>query len=326
MRTVRYHEHGGPAVLRVEEAERPDPGPGEVLIRAEAIGVNYAEVQRRQGKPIGGPIRLPAAPAGDVAGVVEAVGDGVTSLAVGDRVVAPVRSGAYAEYAVARASMAFPIPENVDAAQATALPSPGETAYHVVVTVGRLQPGETVLINAASGGIGHLAVQIARARGAGRIIGAVGSPAKLDFARSVGADVAVCYGFDDWTQEVAAATGDKGVDLVLETVGNEVLRQSIELTARFGRIVCYGGASGEQPPPISPWDLVDMKSLQGFNLYALHQDRPEATEAGRKELLRYLATGQVTPAVYARLSLEDAAKAHELMESRAHTGRVVLVP
>ncbi|MGI5377697.1 quinone oxidoreductase family protein [Streptomyces sp. CA-251387] len=326
MRVVRYYEHGDPSVLRVEDAPKPEAKAGEVLIRAEAIGVNYADVQKRQGLPIGGPATLPAAPAGDVAGVVEAVGAGVTDVAVGDRVVAPVRYGAYAEYATAYAATVFRIPATIDAAQATALPSPGETAYHVLTTVGQLKPGETVLINAASGGIGHLLVQLARAKGAGRIIGTVGSPAKLDFIRSVGADVAICYGHEDWVDEVRAATGDKGADLVLETVGNEVLAHSIQLAARFGRIVCYGGASGERPPAISPWDFIDMKSLHGFNLYALFQDRPEVIAAGRKELLEYVESGQVKPAVYSRIPLEDAAKAHELMEARQHTGKVVLVP
>ncbi|POX42889.1 oxidoreductase [Streptomyces sp. Ru73] len=326
MRVVRYYEHGDPSVLRLEEARKPEPGPGEVLIRAEAIGVNFADVQKRQGLPIGGPATLPAAPAGDVAGVVEAVGAGVSQVSVGDRVVAPVRYGAYAEYVTAYAATVFPVPGSIDAAQATALPSPGETAYHVLTTVGRLEPGETVLINAASGGIGHLLVQLARARGAGRIIGTVGSPAKLDFIRSIGADVAVCYGHEDWVDEVRAATGDKGADLVLETVGNEVLKHSIELAARFGRIVCYGGASGERPPAISPWDFVDMKSLHGFNLYALFQDRPDVVAAGRRELLGYVESGQVTPVVHSRLPLAEAAKAHELMEARVHTGKVVLIP
>lgn len=169
-------------------------------------------------------------------------------------------------------------------------------------------------------------MQLARAKGAGRIIGTVGSPAKLDFIRSVGVDVAICYGHEDWADEVRAATGDKGADLVLETVGNEVLAHSIQLAARFGRIVCYGGASGERPPVISPWDFIDMKSLHGFNLYALFQDRPEVIAAGRKELLAYVESGQVKPAVYSRIPLEEAAKAHELMEARQHTGKVVLIP
>jgi NADPH2:quinone reductase len=326
MRIIRYHHHGDPGVLRLEETGVPRPGPGEVLIRAEAVGVNFAEVQRRQGKPIGGPVRLPAAPAGDVAGTVEAVGPGVTGVGIGDRVVAPVRYGAYADRAIARASAIFPLPDDIDAAVATALPSPGETAYHVLTTVGRLQPGETVLVHAASGGIGHLAVQIARALDAGRIIGTVGHPAKLDFARSTGADVAVCYGHPDWVDEVREATGDRGADLVLETLGNEVLAQSIALTARFGRVVCYGGASGEPAPPLSPWDFVDMKSLHGFNLYALLEGRPEVAAAGRRALLDLVVSGQVTPFVHSRVPLADAAAAHALMERREHTGKVVLVP
>ena len=137
MRIVRHHEFGAPSVLRVEEADRPVPGPGEVLIRTEAVGVNFAEVQRRQGVPVGGPAVLPGSPGGDVAGTVEAVGEGVSQVRAGDRVVTGVGSDGYAEYVVTRADWLFAIPEGIDAGQATSLPIPAQTAYHVIVTAGR---------------------------------------------------------------------------------------------------------------------------------------------------------------------------------------------
>jgi NADPH:quinone reductase len=161
MRIVRHYEHGTPSVLRVEEAETPQPEPGEVLIRAEAIGITFAEVQRRQGIPIGGHADLPGAPGGDVAGLVEALGEGVENLRVGDRVVVDVDHSAYADYVTGNAAWAIKIPDGLDAAEATLLPSPAQTAYHALKEAGRIKPGDTVLIDAASGGVGHLAVQIA---------------------------------------------------------------------------------------------------------------------------------------------------------------------
>jgi NADPH2:quinone reductase len=326
MRIVRHYEHGDPSVLRVEEAAKPAPRAGEVLVRVEAVGVNFAEVQRRQGLPIGGPAELPGAPGGDVAGTVEEVGDAVSGIAVGDRVVAGVWHGAYADYITADAAAVLPIPAGLDAAQATALLSPAQTAYHAIRSGGRLQPGETILIDAAAGGVGHLAVQIAKALGAGRVIATASSPAKLEFARSLGADVAIDYTRDGWADEVLAATGGKGADVILETVGGDILRQSVGLIAQFGRLVFYGSAAGFDIPPVDLVDLLDMKEVVGFSLYAIMFNRPEIIEAGNRDLVDMLATGRLTPVVHAELPLDEAVKAHELMEARAQLGKVVLVP
>ncbi|MGW2255593.1 quinone oxidoreductase family protein [Kitasatospora sp. NPDC001660] len=325
MRIVRHYEHGAPSVLRVEEAEKPQPGPGHVLIRTEAIGVTYAEVQRRQGIPIGGHAGLPGAPGGDVAGTVEAVGGGVTNVRVGDRVVVDVDHSAYADYVTADAAWLITVPQDMDAAEATLLPSPAQTAYHALKEAGQLKPGETVLIDAASGGVGHLAVQIAKAMGAGKVIATASTAAKLDFVRSLGADVAINYTDADWDEQVRAATDGRGADVVLETVGGDVLTKSVELTAQFGRLVFYGSASGDIQP-VNPLMLSRMKTVAGFALYAMLYNRPEAIAAGQRDLLEMIRTGRVKPVVHERLPLEDAVKAHELMEARAQLGKVVLVP
>ncbi|GAA4608366.1 NADPH2:quinone reductase [Actinoplanes octamycinicus] len=326
MRIVRHYNHGDPSVLRVEEAPKPAPGPRDVLIRVEAIGVNFAEVQRRQGLPIGGPAELPGAPGGDVAGTVEAIGDDVTGVQPGDRVVAGVWHGAYADYVTADATSLLAIPDGVDAGQATALLSPAQTAYHAITAGGRLQAGETILIDAAAGGVGHLAVQIAKALGAGKVIATASSPAKLEFARSLGADVAIDYTKDGWAEEVLAATDGKGADVILETVGGDILRQSIPLIAQFGRLVFYGSAAGFDIPPVSVVDLIDMKTVTGFSLYAIMFTQPEVIQAGERDLVNMLATGKLKPVVHTTLPLDEAAKAHELMEARAQLGKVVLVP
>ena len=329
MRVIRHYEHGGPEVLRLEEVDTPTPGPGEVLIRAEAIGVNFADVQKRQGVPMGGPARLPGAPGGDVAGTIEAIGEGVTTAKVGDRVVAGIRDNAYADYVVSPANHLFFIPAGVNAAEATALPSPGQTAYHALQSAGQLKPGDTVLIDAAAGGVGHLAVQIAKAMGAGTVIATAGSQAKLDFVKSLGADHAFNYTQDDWTDKVLEVTGGRGVDVLLETVGNDILTQSIGVVATFGRLVFYGAAgaaTGSGIPPINVLSLIDMKAVTGFSLYAIMFKKPDVFAAGQADLIDMVTSGRVKPIIHAELPLEDAAKAHELMEARTQLGKVVLIP
>ncbi|MEU7023884.1 NADPH:quinone oxidoreductase family protein [Streptomyces sp. NPDC046203] len=325
MRIVRHQEFGAPSVLRVEEADTPVPGPGQVLIRTEAVGVNFAEVQRRQGIPIGGPATLPGSPGGDVAGTVVALGEGVTRVGVGDRVVTGVGSDGYAEYVVNRADWLFPIPDGIDAGQATSLPIPAQTAYHVIVTAARMRPGESVLITAAAGGIGHLLVQLAKALGAGRIIAAASSRDKLDFAASLGADLTVDYSEDGWDERILAATGGRGADVVLETVGGSVLTASVGLIAPFGRMVVYGTASGEVPA-VDVADIFDNRTVMGFSMWGVMAHRPEAMAEGAKRLLELVASGEVRPVVHAELPLERAAEAHALMEDRSQLGRVVLVP
>ncbi|MDH6113754.1 NADPH2:quinone reductase [Kitasatospora sp. MAP12-15] len=325
MRIVRHYEHGAPSVLHVEETEKPQPGPGYVLIRTEAVGVNFAEVQRRQGIPIGGHAELPGAPGGDVAGTVEALGEGVHNVRVGDRVVVDVARDAYADYVVADASWLIAIPQGMDAGQATLLPSPAQTAYHALKESGQLKAGEIVLIDAASGGVGHLAVQIAKAMGAGKVIATASSQAKLDFVRSLGADVTINYTDADWDEQVKAATDGRGADVVLETVGGDILTKSVGLTAQFGRLVFYGAAGGDLQP-IHPLALSRMKTVAGFALYAMLYNRPEAIAAGQRDLLDMITSGRVRPIVHERLPLEDAAKAHELMQARTHLGKIVLIP
>jgi NADPH2:quinone reductase len=325
MRIVRHYEHGAPSVLRVEEVEKPQPGPGQVLIRSEAIGVTFAEVQRRQGIRIGGHADLPGSPGGDVAGTVEAVGDGVTNVRAGDRIVTDVHHGAYADYVVADAGWAIPIPDTLDAAEATLLPSPAQTAYHAIKESGQLKPGETILIDAASGGVGHLAVQIAKAMGAGKVIATASSREKLDFVRDLGADVTINYTDEDWDEQVRAATGGRGADVVLETVGGDILTKSVQLTAQFGRLVFYGSAGGNIQP-INPLALSRMKTVAGFALYAMLYNMPDAIAAGQRDLLEMIASGKVRPIVHSRLGLDDVVKAHEIMEARTHFGKVVLVP
>jgi NADPH2:quinone reductase len=322
MRIIRYHEYGGPDVLRVEEADPPEPGSGQVAIAVETVGTQFATTQQRRGIYPGGANPLPGAPGGDVVGTVTALGADVGGVAVGDRVAALVLQGAYAEQVVADARGLVPVPSGLDAAAATALASPAQVALGVLRT-GRLSEGETVLVHAAAGAIGHLVVQLAVALGAGRVVATAGSPAKREFARTQGADVVIDYTDDDWDGRVRAEVG--AVDLVLDGIGADVTGRSVGLLAPFGRLVFYGSAAGGLDVPRIPViDLIGLREVSGFALRVLRERRPDLI--GAEELAGHLAAGRLRPVVHAELPLEEAAKAHELLEARANIGKIVLVP
>ncbi|UGY93018.1 quinone oxidoreductase family protein [Streptomyces gobiensis] len=328
MRIVRMHEYGDPGVLKTEEAPVPGPGPGQVLIAAEAISVGFAQTQMRRNifpAPMWQPV-FPITLGGDVVGRVAALGPEVSGVQVGDRVGAFTLHGAYADYVVVDADTLLPVPEGLDAAQATALPSPGPIASGTLGTAG-MAAGQTVLVHAASGGIGHLSVQLARAAGAGLVIGTASSPEKLEFVRALGADAAVDYSRTGWADKVREATGGRGVDIVLDSVGGDVLREGIGLLAPFGRLVFYGSAGGGlEIPKVSPMELIRLKFLTGFALSTWRDTRPQEYAQNHARLVKALGDGTVRHAVHATLTLTDVAKAHELIESRAHTGRIVLLP
>jgi NADPH:quinone reductase-like Zn-dependent oxidoreductase len=323
MRRVRYYEYGGPEVLRVEEADIPAPGAGQVLIRSEAIGANFVDTKFRRGA--GGIFQrpLPGVLTGDVVGAVEAVGPGVDTAKPGDRVAALVDPDAFADYVLADADWLAPVPEGLDAGAASMLPMGAPVALRVLRT-GRLAPGETVLVHAAAGGIGHLTVQLAKLLGAGTVIATAGSPAKLDFAREYGADVAVDYTDDDWPDQVRAAAPG-GVDVIADSIGGQVSLRGLDLLAPFGRLVAYGAASGDLPD-IPFRSLRALKYATGFSLLAWRAARPEQARQEMTEVAGYSSGGRLRTAVHAAFPLTDAAKAHHVLEDRAQLGRVLLIP
>lgn len=323
MRHVRYHAHGGPDVLTVEEAPIPEPGPGQVLIRTEAIGLNYVDVQvRRETSPGSLFFRpLPAGLTGDVVGTVERVGEGGDPALAGTR-VAVLLEDACADYVLAGTDWLVPAPPDLSAADASMLPTVGAVA-HGVLRAGRLSGGETVLITAAAGAIGHLAVQLARRLGAGTVIAAAGSPAKLGFLKDLGADAAVDYRDPQWPAQVRAAAPD-GVDLALEPVGGDVLHASIDLLAPFGRAVVFGAASGDLAS-VPVRSLFALKTLTGFSLMGWRAASPAQARAGHAELTALLRAGELRATV-TTYPLAEVVRAHEQLESRTVTGRLVLVP
>jgi NADPH:quinone reductase len=323
MRRVRYHAHGGPEVLAIEEAEVPAPGPGQVLIRTEAIGVNYVDVQLRRATDPGSLYYrpLPATLTGDVVGTVEAVGPGADP-ALADGRVAVLLEDAYADYVLAGTDWLVPVPAGLAPAAASMLPTVGAVALGTLRS-GRLAQGETVLVTAAAGGVGHLAVQLAKQQGAGLVVATAGSAAKLEFLAGLGADVVVDHSQPDWAEQVRAAVPD-GIDVVLDAVGGAMLTASIGLIRPLGRVVVYGAASGDFAS-IPARSLFGLKTVTGFGLLLWRATAPEQARADFADLARLFGAGELRACTHS-LPLADVVEAHRLLENRTLPGRLMLVP
>lgn len=325
MKAVVVEEFGEPEVLRYADVERPEPGEGQVQIEVHSVGVNYADTMRRRNQYV---LRqeLPFTPGSEVAGTVSAVGDGVDGVSVGDRVVTLVGTDGYAGYAVAASEALIPVPEGLDFDTAAAIPLQGLTAYHILKTSGAMQPKESVLVHAAAGGVGALAVQMAKLMDAGNVIATASTQEKLDFARSLGADVLINYAEEDWPDRVKEATDGQGADVILEMVGGEeFLQNNLRCLAAWGRMVVFGAASGERGT-IAPVDLMRKNhSVVGFFLPQV-MSRPDLYLQSLQEMLGWIRSGDLKITVGARYPLQNAAEAHADLEGRRTTGKIVLNP
>ena len=320
MKSIRVSRTGGPEVLQVEEIDDPRPGPGEVLVAVEAVGVNFIEIYQRSG---GYPMQLPFTPGSEAAGTVRSVGAGVTTLAPGDRVASTNFRGAYAELAIVPAERATRIPDGVTTRQAAAVMLQGMTAHYLSHATHPLRRGETCLIHAAAGGVGLLLVQMAKRIGA-TVIGTAGSAAKLALARRAGADHAIDYGTEDWVAEVRRITNDAGVAVVYDSVGKTTFDQSLDCLARRGMLVLFGQSSGAVPA-FDP-QILNRKG-------SLFLTRPTLGDyiATRAELesragavLGWVADGSLDVRIGAEFPLARAADAHAALAGRQTTGKVLL--
>jgi NADPH:quinone reductase len=324
MKVVQFTKYGGPEVLQMVEMERPVPTGRRVLIKVEAIGVNYADTARRAGHYVI-PTPLPFIPGAEVAGVVSEVGEDVASVHVGQRVVALIESGGYAEYVNVDERGVIPIPDELDFQQAVALPVQGLSAYHILKTMGRLEEGETVLIHAAAGGVGTLAVQLAKIFRAGNIIATASTEEKRSLAKQLGADAAIDYTKEGWKDEVLEYTNGKGVDVALEMAGGDIFHQTLDCLAPFGRLVVYGVASG-QFTRMNPARLMGKNlSVIGFFLPQIMR-KSEMYQQSLQELLTYAQTGKLTLTIGGVYPLEQAPEVHRLLQSRKTHGKLILVP
>ncbi|MFM9609161.1 quinone oxidoreductase family protein [Streptomyces niveiscabiei] len=321
MRAIEFHEYGAPEVLKLVDTETPTPAPGQVTIDVAYAGVNFADVKARaEGYRVE---TLPFRPGLDVSGRVRAVGEGVTGLAPGQEVAAFLPGGGYAETVRAEATATVPLPEGLDLRTAATLPTVLPTAHALLHEVGRLRTGETVLVHGAAGGIGTVAGQLARAAGAGAVYGVASTPAKAEYALKHGYDEV--FTPDTFAADVHRATNGKGVDLVLDPVGGETLRQGLEALALYGRLVSFGNASGAEPWRAGVPELgARGRSVSAFTLLGLAASAPDELRALTERAYAKVLDGTVSLPVTAEFPLAEAARAHRLMGGRASTGKLLL--
>jgi NADPH2:quinone reductase len=320
MKAIQVHQFGGPEVLSLEEIPTPKPGPGEVLVHVRAAGVNPYDTNMRAGTYAVKP-PLPYTPGSDAAGIVEAVGPGVTKVKPGDRAyTATTITGAYAEYALARESQVYPLPENISFAQGAGVWVPYGTAYTALHHHGHARPGETLLVHGASGGVGTAAVQFARAEGL-TVIGTAGTQRGLELVKKEGAHHVFDHTKAGYAEEIQKVTGGKGVNVVLEMLANVNLATDLKLLAQYGRVIVIGNR-GEIT--INPRELMLRRAMvRGFTLWA-------TTEAESAEIHAAIAAGlengTLRPIVGKEFPLKDAPKAHQEVLAPGAFGKIVLIP
>ena len=319
MRAVEIHEFGGPDVLELVEVRVPEPAEGQVLIRVNLAGINFADTGARENAYLAEQT-LPLRPGLEVAGIVERASEGFEA---GQRVIALMPNGGYAEYALGFNIVTFPLPDEIRNHQALALLVPGCTAWHICKTFGRISEGESVLVTAGAGGVGTLAIQLARREGAGRVVATASSEEKRQLCLDLGADAAV-----DPTADLAAglaeATAGQPFDVVLEMTGGEIFRTCLDALAPFGRLVAYGAASGE-PGGLDARELMrGSKTVSGFWL----SDAVGRGDTGvvLADLFELVADGKLVVPEGRVYPLSDAAQAHTDLQARRTSGKLALDP
>ncbi len=322
MEAIVVQETGGPDVLRIEEVATPEPGDEEVRVRVEAAGLNFIDIYNRTGSYA---MDTPFTPGREAAGVVDAVGSGVDDFAEGDRVGFVMRPGAYAEEVVVSAKDVLPIPDGVELETAAAALLQGLTAHYLAMDSYPISSGDTALVHAAAGGVGHLLVQVVKLLG-GRVIGTVSTEEKEELARGYGADEIIRYTEKDFEEETKRLTDGRGVDVVYDSVGKDTFHKSLGCLAKRGFMVLYGASSGAVEP-------IDPQILnRGGSLFltrpslAHHVDERDELLERAEDLFGWIAEGDVEVRVDRSFPLADAPEAHRYMEARKTKGKVLLVP
>ncbi len=322
MKAIRIHETGGPDKLRLDEVPLPIPGAGEVRLRVEAAGLNYVDTYQRSGLYA---VALPYTLGLEAAGTITAVGEGVTEFKVGDRVASARMTGAYAEEALAPAAQLVRLPDGLEARLGAAILLQGLTAHALATDVFPLKAGDVALIHAAAGGVGLLLTQIAKKRGA-RVVACVGSEAKVSLAREAGADEVIVTTRESFAAAARRLTGGRGVDVVYDSVGKDTFEGSLDSLRPRGMFVTYGNASGPVPA-FSPLILTQKGSLFLTRPSVNHYVATTAELRDRAaDLLGWVADGSLKVRVGATFPLAEAADAHRAIESRATTGKILLLP
>ena len=321
-KAIRIHENGGPEVLRWEEVPLEKPGPGEVLLKHTAVGLNFIDIYQRAGLY---PLELPQTLGMEGAGVIEEVGEGVTDFSPGGRVGYAMRLGSYSERRVIDCSLLVAIPDSIEDRTAAAMMLQGMTAMYLIRRTHLVQPGETILVNAAAGGVGLILCQWANHLGA-TVIGCVGSEAKAELARTFGCAHTILYREEDVVSRVREITGGKGVPVVYDSVGKDTFESSIDSLAPFGTLASFGNASG----PVAPFNPLILSSKGSLfftrqNL-ATHIASRELLADASKQLFDVVLSGAVKINIHQTYPLAETAEAHRNLEQRKTTGSTVLIP
>jgi len=315
MRAIQMTEFGGPEVLRLADLPVPEPGAGEVLVRVTRAGMNFADTHQRTNSYLA-PAQLPMIPGGEVAGVREDTGE---------RVVALTGTGGYAEYATAPEGLVVPIPDGLDDGTAVAMLIQGLTAWHLYRTSAQIREGESVVVHAAAGGVGSLAVQLGRPLGAGRVIATASTQVKRALALELGADAAIDSDPEGMTERLIEANGGKRVDVVFEMSGGAVFDASLRALAPFGRVCAYGIASGEQNEVRTGSLMRHSSAVVGF--WLMHCiGRPDMFRAALEDLFARAARGELRVVIGGTYPLGEAAAAQVALAERRTTGKLLLDP
>jgi len=321
-KAICFSGYGGPEVLEWADVDIPEPGPGEVRISHRAIGVNFVDVYQRKGIY---KVPLPAVAGNEGAGVVEAVGEGVESVRVGDRVAYAGRQGSYCEARVLPAERLCRLPETIGFEQAAGMMLKGLTVQYLIRQIYRVQPGDTVLFHAAAGGVGLIACQWLKALGV-RVIGTAGSAGKCELALQHGAEFCLNYRTDGIVEKVREITDGQGVPVVYDSVGKDTFETSLQCLRPRGLMVSFGNASGAVPPV----DLTILSQLGSLYVtrptLATYTANPADMRSMAAELFDMVVSGRISIEVRNRYQLKDAAEAHRDLESRATTGSIILLP
>ncbi|REJ35808.1 MAG: NADPH:quinone reductase [Bacillota bacterium] len=320
MKAIRVHQPGGPDVMQLEDIPVPQPGPGQVLVRVEAAGVNFIDIYHRSGAY---KLDLPFTPGMEGAGTVEAVGEGVDDFKPGDRVAWAMALGSYAQYAVVPARVLARVPEGVPADLAAAVMLQGMTAHYLAYSTFPLKPGHRAVVHAAAGGVGLLLVQIAKRLGA-TVYGTVSTPEKAEAARRAGADEVIIYTQTDFAAAVRDLTGGEGVDVVYDGVGRDTFEGSMSCLKPRGYLVLFGQSSGAVPP-LDPQVLNNRGSLfltrPTLAHYILNREELDWRSG---DLFRWIGAGELQVTIDSTFDLADAPKAHQRLASRQSSGKILL--
>ena len=322
MRAIRVEGKGGPEVLQFQEVADLEPGPGQLLIRTEAVGVNFIDVYQREGLY---PLPTPYTPGQEAAGVVAGIGTGVTTFSEGDRIAYQGALGSYSEYTLIPAERAVALPDGVSTREGAAAMVQGLTAHYLATSTFPLQAGQTCLIHAAAGGVGLLLCQMAKLRGA-TVIGTASTDEKVALARGAGADHMVVYTEDDFQDIALRVTDGRGVDVVYDSVGRDTFDASLGCLRPRGMLALFGQSSG----PVAPFD--PQRLNRGGSLFLTrpslghYVSSSEELAARTSEIFGWIASGALSMRIGLELPLSDAAEAHRRLEARATTGKVLLIP